>query len=90
MRLDELLAAKEIVVTCGSGGVGKTTTAAALATMAAAVALRTPRTGTRSTPLASGVGLVDGGPSETTGRGLAGGKCRGRRSGVPASSGVAP
>ena len=35
MRVDELLAAKEIVVTCGSGGVGKTTTAAALATMAA-------------------------------------------------------
>ena len=35
MRLDELLAAKEIVVTCGSGGVGKTTTAAALAAMAA-------------------------------------------------------
>jgi anion-transporting ArsA/GET3 family ATPase len=33
--LDQLLAAKEIVVTCGSGGVGKTTTAAALATMAA-------------------------------------------------------
>src|SRR3954466_14594301 len=31
----QLLAAKEIVVTCGSGGVGKTTTAAALATMAA-------------------------------------------------------
>jgi anion-transporting ArsA/GET3 family ATPase len=35
MALEELLAAKEIVVTCGSGGVGKTTTAAALATMAA-------------------------------------------------------
>ena len=33
--LEQLLAAKEIVVTCGSGGVGKTTTAAALATMAA-------------------------------------------------------
>jgi anion-transporting ArsA/GET3 family ATPase len=33
--LDQLLAAKEIVVTCGSGGVGKTTTAAALGTMAA-------------------------------------------------------
>ena len=29
--LEQLLAAKEIVVTCGSGGVGKTTTAAALA-----------------------------------------------------------
>ena len=33
--VEQLLAAKEIVVTCGSGGVGKTTTAAALATMAA-------------------------------------------------------
>src|SRR4051812_39915833 len=31
----QLLAAKEIVVTCGSGGVGKTTAAAALAAMAA-------------------------------------------------------
>jgi anion-transporting ArsA/GET3 family ATPase len=35
VSLEQLLAAKEIVVTCGSGGVGKTTTAAALATMAA-------------------------------------------------------
>ncbi len=34
--LDSLLASKEIVVTCGSGGVGKTTTAAAAAAMAAA------------------------------------------------------
>jgi len=33
--LEQLLAAKEIVVACGSGGVGKTTTAAALASMAA-------------------------------------------------------
>lgn len=33
--LEQLLATKEIVVTCGSGGVGKTTTAAALAAMAA-------------------------------------------------------
>ncbi|HVX23516.1 MAG TPA: ArsA-related P-loop ATPase [Acidimicrobiales bacterium] len=33
--LDRLLAAKEIVVACGPGGVGKTTTAAALAAMAA-------------------------------------------------------
>ncbi len=33
--IEQLLAAKEIVVTCGSGGVGKTTTAAALGTMAA-------------------------------------------------------
>lgn len=33
--VEQLLAAKEIVVTCGSGGVGKTTTAAALAAMAA-------------------------------------------------------
>lgn len=33
--LDRLLAAKEIVVSCGSGGVGKTTTAAAAAAMAA-------------------------------------------------------
>ncbi len=32
--LEQLLAAKEIVVSCGSGGVGKTTTAAALAAMA--------------------------------------------------------
>jgi anion-transporting ArsA/GET3 family ATPase len=35
MTLEQLLAAKEVVVTCGAGGVGKTTTAAALATMAA-------------------------------------------------------
>ena len=35
VSLEALLAAKEIVVTCGSGGVGKTTTAAALGTMAA-------------------------------------------------------
>jgi anion-transporting ArsA/GET3 family ATPase len=34
--LDELLAAKEIVICCGSGGVGKTTTAAALGAMASA------------------------------------------------------
>ncbi len=33
--LDQLLAAKEIVISCGSGGVGKTTLAAAAATMAA-------------------------------------------------------
>ena len=33
--IPQLLAAKEIVVVCGAGGVGKTTTAAALATMAA-------------------------------------------------------
>jgi len=33
--LEQLLAAKEIVVTCGAGGVGKTTTAAALGAMAA-------------------------------------------------------
>lgn len=35
VSLEQLLVAKEIVVTCGSGGVGKTTTAATLATMAA-------------------------------------------------------
>jgi anion-transporting ArsA/GET3 family ATPase len=34
--IEQLLAAKEIVITCGSGGVGKTTTAAALGAMAAA------------------------------------------------------
>jgi anion-transporting ArsA/GET3 family ATPase len=34
--IEALLAAKEIVIACGSGGVGKTTTAAALASMAAA------------------------------------------------------
>ena len=33
--LEGLIASKEIVITCGSGGVGKTTTAAALAAMAA-------------------------------------------------------
>ncbi len=33
--LERLVAAKEIVITCGSGGVGKTTTAAAIAAMAA-------------------------------------------------------
>ena len=33
--LEQLLASREIVVTCGSGGVGKTTTAAAAAAMAA-------------------------------------------------------
>jgi anion-transporting ArsA/GET3 family ATPase len=34
--LEQLLASKEIMVTCGSGGVGKTTTAAAVGAMAAA------------------------------------------------------
>ena len=34
--LEQLLAVREIIVTCGSGGVGKTTTAAALGAMAAA------------------------------------------------------
>ena len=33
--VDSLLASKEIVIACGSGGVGKTTTAAAMAAMAA-------------------------------------------------------
>jgi anion-transporting ArsA/GET3 family ATPase len=33
--LEQLLAAKEIVISCGAGGVGKTTTAAALAAMTA-------------------------------------------------------
>src|SRR5207237_9401127 len=33
--LDNLLSAKEIVISCGSGGVGKTTTAATAAAMAA-------------------------------------------------------
>jgi flagellar biosynthesis GTPase FlhF len=33
--IEQLLAAKEIAIVCGSGGVGKTTTAAALGTMAA-------------------------------------------------------
>jgi anion-transporting ArsA/GET3 family ATPase len=33
--LEQLVAAREIVVTCGSGGVGKTTTAAAIGAMAA-------------------------------------------------------
>jgi len=33
--IDSLLASKEIVISCGAGGVGKTTTAAALAAMAA-------------------------------------------------------
>jgi anion-transporting ArsA/GET3 family ATPase len=34
--LQQLLATREIVITCGSGGVGKTTTAASIAAMAAA------------------------------------------------------
>ena len=34
--LDELLAAKEMIIVCGTGGVGKTTTAASLGAMAAA------------------------------------------------------
>jgi len=34
--LEQLLATREIIITCGSGGVGKTTTAAALGAMAAA------------------------------------------------------
>ncbi len=34
-RLEELLASKEMVIACGAGGVGKTTTAAALGAMAA-------------------------------------------------------
>ncbi|HUE58949.1 MAG TPA: ArsA-related P-loop ATPase, partial [Acidimicrobiales bacterium] len=33
--LDGLIASKEIAIACGSGGVGKTTTSAALAAMAA-------------------------------------------------------
>jgi len=33
--IEQLLSAKEVVISCGSGGVGKTTTAAALAAMAA-------------------------------------------------------
>lgn len=33
--LEQLLASKEVVISCGSGGVGKTTTAASLAAMAA-------------------------------------------------------
>ncbi|MBP7631515.1 MAG: AAA family ATPase, partial [Acidimicrobiales bacterium] len=33
--LEQLLATREIVISCGSGGVGKTTTAAAAAAMAA-------------------------------------------------------
>lgn len=33
--IEQLLASKEVVISCGSGGVGKTTTAAALAAMAA-------------------------------------------------------
>ena len=33
--LEQLLATKEIVISCGAGGVGKTTTAAAAAAMAA-------------------------------------------------------
>lgn len=33
--VEQLLASKEVVISCGSGGVGKTTTAAALAAMAA-------------------------------------------------------
>lgn len=36
VSLEQLLAANEVVVACGSGGVGKTTTAAALGAMAAA------------------------------------------------------
>jgi anion-transporting ArsA/GET3 family ATPase len=36
VRLEQLCSAKEIVITCGAGGVGKTTTAAAVASMAAA------------------------------------------------------
>ena len=35
MSLDRLLSSKEIAISCGSGGVGKTTTAAAMAAMAA-------------------------------------------------------
>jgi anion-transporting ArsA/GET3 family ATPase len=35
ISIEQLLAAKEVVVTCGSGGVGKTTTAAAAGAMAA-------------------------------------------------------
>ena len=34
-RLEALVASKEIIITCGSGGVGKTTTSAAVAAMAA-------------------------------------------------------
>ena len=33
--LEQMVAAKEVVITCGSGGVGKTTAAAAIGAMAA-------------------------------------------------------
>ena len=38
-QVEQLLAAKEVVVACGPGGVGKTTSAAALAATAAARAI---------------------------------------------------
>ena len=47
VTLEQLLAAKEIVIHCGSGGVGKTTTAAAAATEATAWPRRP---GSRTTP----------------------------------------
>ena len=65
--LEQLLAVREIVVTCGSGGVGKTTTAAALGAMAAAhlggkVLVLTVDPARR---LASALGLVQFGNVET-------------------------
>ena len=40
MNLDELVANSEIIICCGSGGVGKTTTAAVLALKAAQLGRR--------------------------------------------------
>jgi anion-transporting ArsA/GET3 family ATPase len=41
MRFEELIETREIIICCGSGGVGKTTTAAAIAIQAAALGLKT-------------------------------------------------
>ena len=55
--IEDLLAAKEIVIACGPGGVGKTTTAAAAAAMAAVPARRQSARGHRGPGPATGEAL---------------------------------
>ena len=52
--LEQRLATKEIVISCGSGGVGKTTTAAAAAAMAAV----SSRVGALIWPISSSLAIV--------------------------------
>ena len=59
--LDDIVDSAEIIVSCGSGGVGKTTTAAAIAVHAAAIGKRVVVvTIDPARRLADAFGLVDG------------------------------